>query len=154
MEHIKGKLEVDSYNLEIALRVRWSDQNKPGETNTYGDANGALIAKIEHQGEAAPVVTRSQAAANARHLAACWNACEGISTEALESDELREVMHVLKDGIDAGFLVRTVQDARKWREIEDHQRIAVIASDKADARYSGWPFTVIEWCDHKRGKTK
>lgn len=51
-------------------------------------------------------------------LIACWNACEGISTEALESDELREVMHVLKEGVDAGFLVKTVQDARKWRGAE------------------------------------
>ena len=28
-----------------------------------------------------------EAEANARRLVACWNACEGISTEALEGDE-------------------------------------------------------------------
>lgn len=42
--------------------------------------------------------TEEQASANARRLAACWNACDGIPTEALEDgsaraerDELREM---------------------------------------------------------------
>ena len=35
--------------------------------------------------------------ANARRLAACWNACEGLSTEALEAGMVKELLDALTD---------------------------------------------------------
>ena len=47
--------------------------------------DGESILSITHEGNTAFAVVLSDM--NARHLVACWNACEGIDTEYLEGDD-------------------------------------------------------------------
>lgn len=42
---------------------------------------------------------------DARRLVACWNACEGIPTESLETMMLQDVVSMLLDSCEAALLV-------------------------------------------------
>jgi hypothetical protein len=50
-----------------------------------------LVASIEWDGE-----PEGKANENARRLVACWNACEGITTEQLEAGALAELIEAAK----------------------------------------------------------
>lgn len=58
--------------------------------------------------------------ANARRLVACWNACEGLSTEALEIDGnlangWRLASYAMRDAIaQRDELLAALRDARRW----------------------------------------
>ena len=58
-----------------------------GERFDIGIASNAVDDDIEYENPIAEVYadTHEKAQANARRLAACWNACDGIPTEILES---------------------------------------------------------------------
>lgn len=74
-----------------------------GDANHYSiiDAEGQWLLSLLHNGR--QVVARQEA--NFRRLAACWNACEGVSTDELENDShltplsnhLRSVGYVVGD---------------------------------------------------------
>lgn len=83
-EHTPGRIEVtEGDDTHVMLVARWSDQVQPGKAPGFGDYRGIQIAELQHHSGdgAAP---KEHAYANARRLAACWNACEGIRTEIIE----------------------------------------------------------------------
>lgn len=60
-------------------RLEWAES--PYEANLFSiGADGKWLMSVRHNGE--PLVQQQRE--NMRRLVACWNACEGLSTEALE----------------------------------------------------------------------
>lgn len=85
-KHTQGPLKAVRNSSFWELVTPW-----PDETLEEANANSPTAAYVWGD-------TEEQAAANARRLSACWNACAGIPTEALEDgsaraerDELREM---------------------------------------------------------------
>jgi hypothetical protein len=68
--HIPGPWHLVEYDNAFHVCRKWDGNVRPGDTQTYGSCYGAHIADVEHQGDDAPVVTRAQAEANARLIAA------------------------------------------------------------------------------------
>ncbi len=68
-EHTQGRLKVDQFHGRIYL-----------DTEDTEESNGLHIADVEGDDLISPEV----AMANARRLAACWNACQEWDTEVLE----------------------------------------------------------------------
>lgn len=66
----------------LAVAVEIFDNDGMPETALQALGGAATVAVALEFGPNNPGMRE----ANARRLAACWNACEGISTEALESD--------------------------------------------------------------------
>lgn len=62
-------------------------ENGDANSFTLNDSEGHWLLSLLHNGRA--VLTRQRA--NLRRLCACWNACEGISTEALERTDFIEL---------------------------------------------------------------
>ena len=71
-EHTKGRLKL--------LAPRWTGDNEAALIicNEAGSSLG-----IMSPGD--PFIGIDESQANARRLVACWNACDGVSTESLES---------------------------------------------------------------------
>lgn len=63
--------------------------HESGDANSYAlrSADGRWFVALLHNGEAG----LDQQRVNLRRLAACWNACNGVSTEDLEVDNVRFV---------------------------------------------------------------
>ena len=71
-KHTPGKMIVDRGNLQIGTTIV-AGAELPGPTSVGASAD---VRSYED--------AKAVRDANARRLAACWNACEGISTDALE----------------------------------------------------------------------
>ncbi len=69
-EHTKGKLVVVKFEKCTFI-----------DTEDTEESNGLRIADCDGDDLISPEVAR----ANARRLVACWNVCEGFTTEELES---------------------------------------------------------------------
>src|SRR5690606_23921954 len=91
--------------------------------NTSGVVAQCLLPGLENGKEVA--------AANARRIAATWNACEGIPTEALEAGVVREMVEALETALwirsklepgDFGFSLK------EWDQI-----VAVLAKVRGEA---------------------
>jgi hypothetical protein len=81
MSHTKGRLVYDGEGRIDALDYRKPTEYVCDDGTPY---MGGLVALIYTCGDG----TRD---ANGLRLVACWNACDGIATEALESGEARVV---------------------------------------------------------------
>jgi hypothetical protein len=67
--------------------------------------HGIYVAQIDHSDDGVGrFISRAQVAANAHRICAAVNACEGITTEALEQGVVAELMDQLT------FLVRWAED--------------------------------------------
>jgi hypothetical protein len=65
---------------------------------TAQNPHGIYVAQIDHSDDGVGrFISRAQVAANARRVCAAVNACEGITTEALEQGRVRELLAILKD---------------------------------------------------------
>ena len=80
-KHTLGALSVEPRTPGHSS-FRWDDGTEP----RLVDVDGALVAIIwprtipeEGDGESGPVYDDAAILANAKHMAACWNACEGIN---------------------------------------------------------------------------
>ena len=90
---------------------------------------GELIAR---DGMTVAAFVNEPSEADARRLAACWNACDGISTEHLEDDAVRKMLEALQDYDDAftGFDPSS-------KESRHRMRLAVIKARAAIANAEG-----------------
>ena len=70
-KHTRGRMVVNPIQLD---QIATADASKG-------------IAHVTHFGHSVDTVI-----ANARRLAACWNACNGVSTEHLEDDAVRKLI--------------------------------------------------------------
>lgn len=109
---------------------RWDESITPENSNTFGSAYGAHIARIEYSPEVRR--TRTQALANARRIVACVNACAGLNTKRLET-KIEECKRLLEKGI---FLAEANQDLALSVKtlIDAHQRGS-----------AGFPIGYEEW---------
>jgi hypothetical protein len=89
-EHTKGPIEAErDGNGHLAL---WT-----------GNTNLLVEGMLDREG--LPTEEREE---NARRLVACWNACQGIETDALEGVSLKGVLDVLETNRRAGMEPSTV----------------------------------------------
>lgn len=66
------------YDNKLHVCSPWNDRVKPKNSDTYGSYLGAHICEVPHQGEDAPVVTLTQAKANAHLIAAAPELYEAL----------------------------------------------------------------------------
>lgn len=72
----------------------WDEVNARIRSVTGRDTGGLGIALARAvRGEMGP----TEYEANARRLVACWNACQGLSTEALEGGLIQRALAALQD---------------------------------------------------------
>lgn len=122
--HTQGLVKVSQENNTTLLIVApWSDQ-VPADADGMGDYRGIHIARITHdstEGGAAPF---DHANANAKRIQACWNACQGISTENLENNlPVRWLVRQYNDTLSAlNRIANTYTGALEPHEVEDHLR--------------------------------
>ena len=92
-EHTSGRLYIrtNRHPNTDGTAWGWVDLYPPGSMNQASPEGVQITWSIGRKSEA-----------NARRLVACWNACEGISTEALEmllvgSESLPHTIEVIRD---------------------------------------------------------
>ncbi len=69
---------------------------------TPGSCTGELTLKAEMEVFAYGEIPEEVAVANTQRFVACWNACQGISTEALEDGVIQELVETLSEIIELG----------------------------------------------------
>ena len=87
--HTKGKLELEDRDERLLL---WADGSHDYVAELSTAADGA--------DEDAQSAYEDEQRENARRLVACWNACDGISTEALEAGALLAVLPRAEHSVD------------------------------------------------------
>src|SRR3712207_5859485 len=75
-------------------------------------------------------ITLEEAEANARHLVACWNACEeaGIPTEALEDGAVWNLRHVLEQAPKPGAadVLAWLHEYSRWYHEDRAKALAAV----------------------------
>lgn len=103
-EHTKGRLRLE--------------QSKSGQRFLYSDAHRDPLCDVLR---ATVTLTPGEGEANARRLAACWNAFEGLDTEQIEDDpffKLHLALEKLANAVETrkpeheGYLVKCAEEAR------------------------------------------
>lgn len=68
MRHTPTPWEIDATTDKVQLIAPWSSANRPGESETFGDYRGALVAEFPFVGTDGAVPTEAQARTNAEHV--------------------------------------------------------------------------------------
>lgn len=110
-KHTAGKLDLDEIDDGTVWAIR--------------DESGFAIAKCWH-------FDREKYDYNARRLVAAWNACEDLSTEALESGAVGELLAACRLAkIELAYLIEQV-DARKGGSVDRVYQACKNAIEKAE----------------------
>jgi hypothetical protein len=98
--------------------------------------SGVIVARTVPWGNAADVEDASEA--NARRLAAAWNACDGVPVEVLEAQEAGGMPWRVGDQIDQRMRLRDLIDALQpfvvHNSSEEYMTIKVRTADVTRAR--------------------
>lgn len=109
MSHTPGKLHVK----QMAAYLDQFELRGPVDS-------GVIVARTVPWGSAADVEDASEA--NARRLAAAWNACDGVPIEVLEAQEAGGMPWRVGDQIDQR--VRMSNDMRRMKVLLDALKLA------------------------------
>jgi hypothetical protein len=91
VQHTPDRLKVMKEPENMPGLITYHEQGEANEWCMISSDNGRWLISFRLNGE---LLTDMQAAI-ARRLAVCWNACQGISTEALESGVIQEMRAAL-----------------------------------------------------------
>lgn len=95
--------------------------------------DGESILTITHEGNTAFAVVLSDM--NARRLAACWNACEGVPVEVLEAQQSGglpwRVADQIEQGVQRDELLAALQNLIAWHDAEHNDNREAIDNARA-----------------------
>jgi hypothetical protein len=131
LKHTQGKLEI------AGATVLWSREAK----EIVGAVGEPIQPVVRYQPVTASSENFEKAAANAERLKACWNACEGIPTEALEQSA-----NVEQSRADKFFAAgRAIQERdellaalRAWKSAADYGRTYAHLKDAQEDVAEAW----------------
>lgn len=130
-KHTKGKIHAFHNGTFWDLVVPWSDS---AEINRYCRSM-AHVWTVLNEGDTFSSDVAENAAANARRLMACWNACDGIDTDMLESggfpmnaarkisETIAERDALLRDKAELASLLRVIVDHPEYEIEMGHRKI-------------------------------
>lgn len=98
-KHTPGPWEVDAKDMAQTADGIFSVGILAADAD--GDLQHVAIALLHTTADAPSDDMLEECKANARRIVAAWNACDGISTEALEAGAVADLLEALKDGLAA-----------------------------------------------------